>query len=185
MNANRNFLEQMAGIGRRCFKRTIIGGGVQGKAWILGSTGLLVIAAALSTGFGNAVAHSGSSKWECSNRTIKGTYGGHVEGTRPIPGGTGMEAFIGVVIRTYDGAGNFTQFDNIKGATSGIAPDRPGSGTYQVNPDCTGTTLFQPGPGVVIEEKTVIVDYGHEVHSITVRPQLLMATGAAKRISFH
>ena len=93
-------------------------------------------------------------------------------------------AIIGVVIRTYDGAGNFTQLDNVKGAASGFAPDRPGSGTYVVNSNCTATTLFQPGPGVSIEERMVILDYGHEVRSITVSPQPLMVTAVGKRVGW-
>jgi hypothetical protein len=121
----------------------------------------------------------------CSNRSLKGTYGIQMQGTRPIPGGTGTEALIGVVARTYDGRGNFTQVDNIKGAVTGIAPNRQGSGTYVVNADCTGSTLFQPGPGVSIEEALVIVDYGFEVRSITITPLQLMVTSVGKRIGWR
>ena len=96
-----------------------------------------------------------------------------------------MEQVIGVVTRTYDGAGNFTQIDNVKGAVSGIVFDRPGSGTYVVNADCTGMTLLQPGPGVSIEERMVIIDYGHEVRSITVSPQPLMISTVGKRIGWR
>ncbi|MFL6575449.1 MAG: hypothetical protein ACJ8MR_02435 [Povalibacter sp.] len=122
--------------------------------------------------------------YECSNKTLRGTYGGQMQGARPAPGG-GLEQLIGVVIRTYDGAGNFTQVDNIKGSVAGIVPDRPGSGTYSVSADCSFTTQFQPGPGVLIEETGNIVDYGNEVQSITVTPQPLMVTGSAKRIGFR
>ena len=94
--------------------------------------------------------------------TIRGTYGIHMQGTGPVPppvGGT--QTLIGVVTRTYDGMGNFTQIDNIHGSVTGWVPDRPGSGTYQVNPDCTAATQFQPAPGApVIEERMVIVDRG-------------------------
>ena len=55
--------------------------------------------------------------------------------------------------------GNFTQIDNIHGSVTGWVPNRPGSGTYQVNPDCTFATQFVPGPGApVIEERGVIID---------------------------
>ena len=156
------------------------------RMWIIGSMGVLATGLALSSGFRDADAHTAQGKsFECSNRTIKGVYGIQMQGTRPIPGGTGIETVIGVVTRTYDGEGNFTQYDNIKGASSGIVPDRPGSGTYQVNADCTATTLFEPGPGVVIEETMVIVDYGHEVRAITVSPQPLMVTATAKRIGLR
>lgn len=164
---------------------------MRGRTWIVGVAGLFVVGLGLGSairdaGAGSVQAKTGAGKrFECTNKLIKGTYGIQMQGTRPIPGGAGLEALIGVVTRTYDGAGNFTQFDNIKGATSGIAPDRPGSGTYQVNADCSGTTLFVPGPGIVIEERFVIVDYGHEIRSITTSPQPLMVSAVGKRTGFR
>jgi hypothetical protein len=100
----------------------------------------------------------------------------------PPAAGGGVEAVIGVLIRTYDGAGGFTQIDNVKGSVTGIVPDRPGIGTYQVNEDCTGTTQFQPGPGVMIEERMVIVDGGREIRSITSSPLPLMVSSVQQRI---
>ena len=56
--------------------------------------------------------------------------------------------------------------DNIHGSVTGWVPYRPGSGTYQVNPDWTEGDQFQPGPGApVIEERIVIVDGGSELYS--------------------
>ena len=83
---------------------------------------------------------------------------------------------------TYDGMGNFTQIDNIHGSVTGWVPDRPGSGTYQVNPDCTFATQFVPGPGApVIEERGVIVDGGSEYYSVTVSPLPVMISTVAQR----
>jgi hypothetical protein len=107
-----------------------------------------------------------------------------MQGTRPVPGGAGMEAMIGVVTRVFDGAGNFTQLDNIKGAISGFAPDRPGAGTYEVYANCAGITRFEPAPGLIIEERFVLIDYGHEIRSITTTPQPVMVTTVAKRAGF-
>jgi len=87
-----------------------------------------------------------------------------------------------VIIRTYDGAGTFTQTDNIKGSITGMVPDRSGSGTYQVNPDCSGMTLFQPGPGITLEERMVIVNHGNEIRTIVSSPLQVMATSVQKRI---
>jgi hypothetical protein len=52
----------------------------------------------------------------------------------------------GVVKTTNDGKGNFTQVDAV-GVNGDVAPGwRPGTGTYTVNPDCTGTaTITIPG----------------------------------------
>jgi hypothetical protein len=90
---------------------------------------------------------------------------------------------IGVVKVTYDGMGNFTQIDNIHGSVTGWVPDRPGSGTYQVNPDCTASTQFSPAPNVFIEQRMVIVDGGNELYTITTSPLPTMVTALAKRIN--
>jgi hypothetical protein len=120
----------------------------------------------------------------CNNRTIQGTYAIQMQGTRPVPpaAGGGVETIIGVVLRTYDGTGGFTQVDNVKGAVTGIVPDRPGSGTYNVNEDCSATTHFQPGPGQLLEEKMVIVDGGREIRSITSSPPPVMVSTTQQRI---
>ena len=157
---------------------------------ILLTTGLVVAYAGIASivlGAGAnpaRAASGGTERFECGNKLLKGTYGIQMQGTRPVPGGTGLEAVIGVVIRTYDGEGNFTQFDNIKGATSGFTPDRPGAGTYNVNADCSGNTRFEPAPGVVLEERIVVLDYGHEIRSISTTPQPIMVTTVAKRTGF-
>jgi hypothetical protein len=117
----------------------------------------------------------------CSAATLRGDYGGQIQGTRPAPGGL-TESVIGVVFRTYDGQGNFSQIDNVKGSITGTVPDRPGFGTYEVNPDCTGSTQFQPGPGILIEERTVVVDNGREVRSAVMVPAGVMVTGVGQRI---
>ncbi len=163
---------------------------MQRRIWSVGVAGLLVMGLGVGSLIRDAGADSMQAKaasgkrFECTNKMLRGTYGIQMQGTRPIPGG-GLEAVIGVVTRTYDGVGGFSQLDNIKGATSGIVSDRPGSGTYQVNADCSGTTLFEPAPGVLIEERFVIVDYGHEIRSITSSPQPLMVTAVAKRTGFR
>lgn len=176
--------------GHRSTKRTEAGDRTRRSVWITGATGALVIGWwALGSSFGNAGTQQESAKpwktFECSNRTLRGTYGIQMQGMRPVPGSGGIEAVIGVVIRTYDGRGSFTQIDNVKGATSGIVPDRPGSGTYAVSADCTVTTQFEPGPGVLIEERAIIVEHGHEIRSITVSPQPLMVTSVGKRVGFR
>jgi hypothetical protein len=152
------------------------------RMWITGLVGTLIIGGALGNASRNAAAQS--SAFECSDRTVEGTYGAQVQGTRPVPGnpGAGIESFNGVVIRTYDGAGSFTQIDNVKGAMAGIVPDRPGFGTYQVRPNCTMVAQLQPAPGVLIEERFVILHDGSELRSMTASPLAIMATAVHKRI---
>jgi hypothetical protein len=42
--------------------------------------------------------------------------------------------------------------------------------------------LLQPGPGVFIEERVVIVDHGNELRSITANPPPIMISAVARRI---
>jgi hypothetical protein len=151
-------------------------------AALLVSAGLLLLVA--GTQSSRAGSNVGPSGFSCTDHTIRGTYGYQMQGTAPVPppiGGT--QSVIGVVKRTFDGMGNFTQIDNIHGSVTGWVPDRAGSGTYHVNADCTGSTQFQPAPGApMIEERIVIVDGGSELRSVTVSPLSSMVSTVAKRI---
>src|SRR4029453_15133373 len=148
---------------------------------LLVSAGLLLL---LVSGIQGSGQRSSVDGFECADGTIRGTYGIQMQGTAPVPppvGGT--QTVIGVVTRTYDGMGNFTQIDNIHGSVTGWTPDRPGSGTYKGNPACTAAPKFQPAPGApVIEERIVIVDGGSELYSVTVSPLPVMVSTVAKRI---
>jgi hypothetical protein len=150
------------------------------KATVRGSSAALLVSAGVLLLFvtgiqGSGPAPSAKGDIQCSNATLRGTYGIQMRGTQDL---------IGVVIRTYDGLGNFTQIDNVKGSVTGWVPDRPGSGTYQVNPDCTAVTYFVPGPGApLIEERVMIVDAGRETYSMTATPAPLMVTTVGKRIN--
>jgi hypothetical protein len=119
---------------------------------------------------------------QCSAATLRGDYGIQIQGTRPAPGGL-TESVIGVVLRSYDGNGSFTQVDNVKGSITNTVPDRPGFGTYEVNPDCTGLVRFQPAVGApFIEERLVIVDDGREIRTAVMVPAGVMVTGVHQRV---
>jgi hypothetical protein len=143
-------------------------------------TALVAIGIAWSAAASNALAHGGGGK-PCSNATLHGTYGIQMQGTRGVPGG-GTESVIGVVVRNYDGQGGVTQVDNIKGSITGIVPDRPGAGTYEVNEDCSAVVEFEPAPGILIRETMVIVDKGRELRSITSFPPAVMVTSVQIRM---
>jgi hypothetical protein len=154
-----------------------------------GSSAALLVAAGVLLLFVAGIQGSGQRSsvagFECADATIRGTWGIHMQGTGPVPPplGGGIQNLVGVVTRTYDGMGNFTQIDNIHGSVTGWVPNRPGSGTYQVNPDCTFATQFVPGPGApAIEERGVIVELGNELHSATVTPMQTMVSAHSQRI---
>ena len=119
----------------------------------------------------------------CTVATLRGAYGIQVQGTRPAAQGGPTESVMGVMLRVYDGAGQFTQVDNIKGSITGIAPDRPEFGTYDVTVDCTAVAHLQPGPGISLEERMVIVAGGDEVFSIVSSPAPVMMSGRQTRVS--
>lgn len=160
------------------------------KATVRGSSAALLVSAGVLLLFvagieGSRGAPDATRDIQCSNATLRGTYAIQMRGTGPVPPpqGGGTQDLIGVIIRTYDGLGNFTQIDNVKGSVTGWVPDRPGSGTYQVNLDCTAVTYFVPGPGApTIEERVVIADAGKETYSMTATPASLMVTTVGKTI---
>jgi hypothetical protein len=99
----------------------------------------------------------------CSLHTLRGRYG-------TIPTGTviGVGPIAILIQITYDGAGNFTQFDTV--SINGTTTTQRGqeTGTYTVNPDCSGSqTIFFPG-GSPITSDFVIVNHGRELVGVVV-----------------
>ena len=69
-----------------------------------------------------------------------------------------------------------------KGPSLASCPTGRVRGTYQVNDDCTAIAVLQPGPGITIEERMVIVERGNELKSITSSPPPIMVSAVHKRI---
>lgn len=118
----------------------------------------------------------------CSNATLRGDYGILVSGIRGAgPGRT--ESFVGTALHTYDGNGGFTGIDSTHGQLTGADRDRPVTGTYEVNADCTGTaTLFITGVPFPIETTFVIVDNGKEVKEAVMSPPPNLVTTVQRRV---
>jgi hypothetical protein len=103
--------------------------------------------------------------FHCSNRTLHGDYGFTLIGEILGPG----LQFRGVVMQHYDGKGSFLQVDHI--VLNGMPPAQewtPGTGTYAVNPDCTGSAVITvPGnPLSPINLHFVVVKHGTEIHQV-------------------
>jgi hypothetical protein len=94
----------------------------------------------------------------CSNATLKGTYADQDTGTI-----VGVGPFAGVNVDSFDGKGNLT----ISGVSSLNGSVSPGveTGTYQVNPDCTGTYTVTGG-GLTIDAFFVIDQGGNELQIV-------------------
>ena len=107
-------------------------------------------------------AHGG----ECSNASIKGTYGFSCEGT--IVGGplAGPIAVVGVF--TADGNGHGSEVETFS-LNGNIFQGVPFTVTYTVNADCTGS-FVSTGLGSVFHNDFVIDDNKKEIRLTTTEP---------------
>jgi hypothetical protein len=92
----------------------------------------------------------------CSLRSLKGAYGYYRTGTTPA----GPLAAVGQIV--YDGQGNFTTRQTIRRngvTTRDLFNDPPLTGTYQIDPDCTGRGYASDG---TLIDHMVVTDNGKE-----------------------
>jgi hypothetical protein len=125
------------------------------------ATPMMIVCVVLALG-ASAVAQSdvrGAESRRCSNRTIFGDYGTQIEGTLLVPNWP----LRTLAMIHFDGRGNMTSVDHV--VLNGVPPVeewRPNSGTYTVNPDCTGSAVFS-GP---IPVHFVVVNNGKEFRGV-------------------
>ena len=139
----------------------------------------LAVALALSVPSSVAAQDEGRGRG-CSNRTLRGDYGLVSTGSRAIGPAT-IETFTTIAMVTYDGKGTFTAVGVSHGQTSGVRGGAPITGTYFVNPDCTGgQTTYIPG-APALEDNFVVVANGREVRTVVVSPQTTIATANLRK----
>jgi hypothetical protein len=131
---------------------------------------LLLLALALSS----TVTASAS----CNNSTIKGSYAFTVHGQIFTPNGPLL--VDGIAKTTFDGNGNLTQVDAV--ALNGNIPLvwRPGTGTYTVNSNCTGTmTLMNEGQAPL--HLAILVSHsGDTIHAVVTDPGVAVTSDAER-----
>ena len=144
------------------------------------ATGVAVIVGLSLSGTATAANQDGPRG--CTNRTLLGDYGILVSGVRGAGPGV-VESFVGTALRTYDGDGQFTQIDNGHGAVRGFQRDVPAHGTYEVNANCSGTSLiYFPGAPSPVETAFVIVAHGDEVKDAVMAPASNLVTASLWRV---
>src|SRR3954452_8592829 len=99
--------------------------------------------------------------------TLTGTYAALATGTLVIPGSAAPAPFNAVAIQTFDGAGKWTATEsaNFNGT---ILRNAPLSGTYTLNPDCTGTMTAKFPDGTLGRQDFVVADGGKLIYAIGV-----------------
>jgi hypothetical protein len=130
-------------------------------------SGLITTAIAVVALSGAAWA-GGGDDFGCSNATLKGEYAFGVTSylaSYPPNVAAGIEVF--------DGNGNFTQRDYIGDSVPAeFSPKGQETGTYTVNPDCTGSMVInlnapvQAGSTGVIKTLFVISNGGRHIHDV-------------------
>jgi hypothetical protein len=113
----------------------------------------------------------------CSNATLRGTYSDQDTGTI-----VGVGPFAGVNVDSFDGKGNLTisGWSSVNGSVSqGVE-----TGTYQVNPDCTGTYTVTGG-GLTIDGFFVIAQDGNELQTVITDPGNVINCIARKQFPEH
>jgi hypothetical protein len=119
----------------------------------------------------NAVFAKDGHHTRCSNASLEGGYG--TSGATVLPAGR----LFGVLGRfNFDGKGSWTL--NLTINDNGAVSRVNDSGTYTVNPDCTGT-FFPQSPGTV---EFVLVDGGKEI--LGLRTDSLIFVGGVTKKQF-
>ena len=105
----------------------------------------------------------------CSNHTLHGDYGSASEGVLlNIPGLPPVAQFRGLTMTQFDGKGNLTWVEHTVINGTPLQPGwTPASGTYEINPDCTGTAVVNtPNSPVPLHLALVVVGQGKEIHTV-------------------
>jgi hypothetical protein len=103
----------------------------------------------------------------CSNSTIRGSYAYTIHGQVFLPNGPTL-LINGLARTTFDGEGNLTELDAIS-ANGNVAPGWvSNTGTYSVNPDCTGTITVTNGNQPLIHGQMIVAQSGNTIHEMLI-----------------
>ncbi|MBS1826262.1 MAG: hypothetical protein JST93_13150 [Acidobacteria bacterium] len=123
-----------------------------------------------------AVAPSANAQ-SCSTATIKGVFA-RTDNGWVIQNGVAIP-LTGISVMTFDGNGKWTAVGS--GKLNGAVSESTGSGTYTVNPDCTGS--YEPDvapPGRTGKANLVVVLEGKEIHILPMDPGSSILCNAKK-----
>ena len=127
-----------------------------------------------------------SSAQACSDRTLNGKFGYTVTGTimqnsGPLVAGP----FVAVGRIVFDGKGGVSTIRSLN--DNGIVlQNDSGTGTYAINPDCTGTFNITVGPPADQIQLTlsIVLDDTDQVRGVVTTPNVVLAFDARKQLPF-
>lgn len=155
------------------------------KKQLVTNTAALVLLTLAALGSGYAQTNSNV----CTDKLIAGHYAFTVQGTKlGGQGPTGLQ--VGVAMTQFDGKGGLSQIDTVTVAGEVVADwtHPPATGTYSVNPDCTGTftiTFKDNRPPVAVN--FVVAENGDEIDTVVISAggdQGILATGSIGKRRF-
>ena len=112
----------------------------------------------------------------CSTSRLRGTYTFKMEGFNP-----GTTAFAAVGLQTFDGHGGFSTVNTISVGGS-IGAGYSFTGTYTVNPDCSGTMTANFGGGVTSTGYFVATQTGKQLYTIITDPGAVVTGVFTKQV---
>jgi hypothetical protein len=131
------------------------------------------------TALSTSTAHAGA----CSNGSIRGTYAFTIHGTIFLPNGATL-LVDGIAKTTFDGHGHLMQVDAVADNGNLTPGWRPGTGSYSVNADCTGTqTLVIPGMAD-LHLQFIVAQSGNTIHQVVIDPGAAV-TAEGERVRTH
>ena len=115
-----------------------------------------------------------------SNGTIRGSYAFTIHGQVFLPNGSTL-LIDGLAKTTFDGNGNLTQLDAVA-VNGNVAPGwASNTGTYSVNPDCTGTFTVTNGNQPPVHLQMIVAQSGNTIHDMVIDPGFA-TTAEAERV---
>jgi hypothetical protein len=138
----------------------------------------ITIAALTALALGVAPAAKAADKG-CSNASLQGTFSDKDTGFIYPAANEAPVPFAGVNVETFDGIGN------IKGtgfaSAGGTGGPQTYTGTYKVNPDCTGTYSVTINPGAIKTHAFFVIDDRLNELQIVIKDPGTVITCVARR----
>jgi hypothetical protein len=123
--------------------------------------------------------NGGSCPHNCSLRSLNGCYGSTIAGN--LVGGPMAGPVAGIVLQNFDGEGGLTQVDTVSINGNTIAQGRHSTGTYTVNPDCTGSATLNFPDQPPLQLNFVLVDHRREIRAVVTNPGLTTTSVGRKQ----